>query len=187
MDDSAIIDLYWSRSEQAITETDLKYGVMCMNLAQNIVFCYQDAEECVSDTYLGLWDTIPPTRPNIFAAYIAKIVRNIAMKKATYNNAQKRSSNMTVSIHELEAYVTTTGDPSNTVYAKELAACIERFLRNIDYESRNIFLRRYWFFDSIADIAKRFSISESKVKSQLFRTRNKLNAHLMKEGFLNVE
>lgn len=187
MDDSTIIDLFWARSEQAITETDIKYGAMCINLAQNIVAFHQDAEECVNDTYLGLWNTIPPTRPNIFAAYIAKIVRNIAMKKATYNNAQKRSSNMTVSIHELEAYVATTGDPSNTVYAKELAASIEQFLRSIDYESRNIFLRRYWFFDSIADIANRFSISESKVKSQLFRTRNKLYAHLIKEGFQDVE
>lgn len=189
MDDSQIIDLFWSRSEQAITETDIKYGDMCMNLAQNIVACHQDAdaEECVNDTYLGLWNAIPPTRPNIFSAYIAKIVRNISMKKATYNNAQKRSSNMTISIHELEAYVAAEDAPSDTVYAQELAASIERFLRNIDYESRNIFLRRYWFFDSISDIANRFSISESKVKSQLFRTRNKLHMHLIKEGFEDVK
>lgn len=183
MDDSQIIDLFWSRSEQAITETEIKYGSMCMNLAQNIVMYRQDAEECVNDTYLGLWNTIPPTRPSIFSAYIAKIVRNIAMKKATYNNAQKRSSNLTISIHELEAYVAAWGAPSDAIYAQELATCIEGFLRNIDYESRNIFLRRYWFFDSISDIANRFAISESKVKSQLFRTRNKLRVHLIKEGF----
>lgn len=94
---------------------------------------------------------------------------------------------MTISIHELEAYVAAEDAPSDTVYAQELAASIERFLRNIDYESRNIFLRRYWFFDSISDIANRFSISESKVKSQLFRTRNKLHMHLIKEGFEDVK
>ncbi len=187
MDDELIIDLFWVRSEQAITETDIKYGVMCITLAQNIVTNHEDAEECVNDTYLSLWNAIPPTRPAVFSAYIAKIVRNLAMKKATYNNAQKRSSNMTVSIHELEGYIAARGNPVDTIQGQALASCIEQFLRSIDYESRNIFLRRYWFFDSISDIAKRFAMSESKVKSRLFRTRNKLYTHLMKEGFLNVK
>jgi RNA polymerase sigma-70 factor (ECF subfamily) len=185
MDDSMIIELFWKRSEQAIAETDTKYGSMCMTLAKNIVINHQDAEECVSDTYMSLWDTIPPTRPSILSAFIARIVRNLAMKKATYNNAQKRASNMAVSIHELEEYVSVASDSDGPLDEKELADCIEAFLHTTDYESRNIFLRRYWFFDSITEIADRFSISESKVKSRLFRTRNKLYSHLIKEGFLN--
>lgn len=186
MDDNQIIDLFWERSEQAISETDIKYGLMCITLARNIVMNHEDAEECVSDTYLSLWNTIPPTRPTIFSAFIAKIVRNLAMKKAAYNNAQKRSSNMTVSI-EFEECIAARENPVDTIQAQELASSIEQFLRSIDYESRNIFLRRYWFFDSISDIAKRFAMSDSKVKSQLFRTRNKLYSHLMKEGFLDVK
>lgn len=185
MDDNAIIELFWNRSERAVAETDMKYGAMCMKLAKNIVTNIQDAEECVNDAYLSLWNAIPPTRPAIFPAFVTKIVRNLAMKRATYNSAQKRASNMTVSIHELEGNLSIRSDPNEPLYEQELASCIEMFLRTIDYESRNIFLRRYWFFDSISEIAERFFISESKVKSQLFRTRNKLYEHLIKEGFLS--
>lgn len=184
MDDEKIIDLYWSRDETAIAETDKKYGITCLNLANKILYNLQDAEECVSDTYYGLWNAIPPTRPHFFPAFIAKITRNLAMKKITYANAKKRVS-VSISFHELEDYITSSNIIDENIQEEELAKIIEIFLKNLDYESRNIFLRRYWFFDSIIEIAQRFSISESKVKSQLYRVRSKLKKYLEQKGYMD--
>ena len=185
MNDETILNLFWIRSEQSIVETDKKYGSMCASLATSIVFNLQDAEECVNDTYLALWSTIPPARPNVFSAFIAKITRNIAMKKITYLNAQKRSVKATISFSELDECVKSADSMDNKVELEDLAKHLELFLCSIDYESRNMFLRRYWYFDSIKEIAKRFNVSESKVKSQLFRTRNKLRQYLIKKGYVN--
>jgi len=185
MKDSEIIDLFWSRSEIAIEETSNKYGSMCLQIAQNIVLNYHDAEECVNDTYWGLWNTIPPARPNVLGSFIAKLTRNIAMKKITYANAKKRSVHLTVSLNELDDCIQNPIEMETDIEAQDLAESLERFLKNTDCESRNMFLRRYWFFDSIEDIAKRFDVSQSKVKSQLYRTRNKLTKHLIKEGYIN--
>ena len=185
MDDKTIIELYWKRSEQAISETAEKYGRLCFDVAQRIVFNVQDAEECVNDTYMGAWNTIPPSRPNVLSAFILKITRNIAMKKIRYENAKKRSVHATVSFTELDECTSSQESMEAIVEANELAKSLEAFLGDIDYESRNMFIRRYWFFDSIKEIATRFAVSESKVKSQLFRVRNSLKQHLVKEGFIN--
>ena len=185
MDDKTIIELFWQRSEQAISETDKKYGKLCLDVAQRIVFNAQDAEECVNDTYLGAWNTIPPSRPDVLSAFILKITRNVAMKKIRYENAKKRSVHATVSFTELDECISSQESMEETVEANELAKSLEAFLGNIDYESRNMFIRRYWFFDSIKEIAIRFAVSESKVKSQLFRVRNNLKKHLVKEGYLH--
>ena len=185
MEDENILKLFWERQEDAITETDRKYGKMCSEISYNLLMNLQDAEECVNETYLGLWNSIPPQNPKVFSAYIAKLVRNISMKRITYLNAQKRNMYNTVSIHELEQTIPDCHSLEDHLTAEELGKSIAEYLSSLDYESRNIFLRRYWFFDSISEIAMRFCISESKVKSQLFRTRNQLHSFLVKEGLMN--
>lgn len=184
MDDQTIIDLFWKRSELAIAETEKKYGELCKNIIYRIVLNSQDAEECVNDTYYGLWTSIPPASPTVFSAFIAKIARNTAMKRITYRNARKRAAGVSVSFEELENCVSSHHNVEKELDAQLLAQCLERFLQETDYESRNIFLRRYWFFDSISDIARRFSMTESKVKSNLFRTRKNLKKFLAKEGYI---
>lgn len=183
MEDEKIIELYWNRSEEAINETDKKYRNFCVSIAKNIVFQKEDTEECVNDTYLGLWNAIPPNRPDILPAFIAKIVRNIAMNKITYYNAKKRSAHMTLALSELENCMDFSKTPESVISEKAFIECIEVFLQKLDYENRNIFVRRYWFFDSIKEIAERFQITENSVKTKLFRVRKKLKNHLNKEGY----
>lgn len=185
VNDERIIELYWSRSEQAIAETDKKYGTMCRKIAGNLLRSDEDAEECVNDTYNGLWDAIPPARPQKLSSFIAKITRNLAMKRLTYRNAVKRAL-LTVSFEELEACIPAADSPEQVLHGKELTQALERFLDTLDRESRNMFLRRYWFFDSIEEIAKGFGVSQSKVKSQLFRVRNKLKLFLAEEVDIRV-
>ena len=185
MDDKTIVDLYWSRSEQAIHETDRKYGAMCRRLAGNLLVNDEDAEECINDTYHCLWNTIPPAQPNILSAYIAKITRNLAMKQLTYRNAEKRTA-VTVSFDELEACIPAAQTPERILEGKVLTDALERFLDTLDWESRQIFLRRYWFFDSVDQIAEKLGVSQSKVKTRLFRTRNKLKVFLEKEVGIHV-
>jgi len=182
VDDNGIINLYWQRSEQAIKETEIKYGKLCMHLARNILLSFEDAEECVNDTYLGAWNAIPPEKPNVLCAFITRITKNLALKKIEYNTAQKRNPEVEVSLTELDDCISGVENVEHQYEVQVLAKCISDFLRVQNYESRNVFIRRYWFYDSICDIATRFSMSESKVKSMLFRTRNKLKIYLVKEG-----
>ncbi len=181
MDDWQIIELFSARNERAITETDLKYGKLCLRVAGNILNNVQDAEECVNDAYLSVWNQIPPTQPDHFSAFLCKIVRNLALKKLAYTNALKRSPEAVVSFAELEQILPDERIAPNTDEA-ELGSLISSFLRSEQEVSRNVFLRRYWFFDSISDIAARYGFRESKVKSILFRTRNRLKIYLTKEG-----
>lgn len=178
MDDPAIIELYFARSEQAIDETDKKYGKLCRSLASNILSSDEDAEECVSDAYLSVWNTIPPTRPNNFTAFLCRIVRNLSLKRLDYNTAQKRNGNATVPLSKLEEVLHTAPEPE----LEELGELLSRFLRQEKADARNVFIRRYYLFDTVADIAERYSFSESKVKSMLYHTRNRLRAFLKKEG-----
>ena len=144
---------------------------------------HEDAEECVNDTYFGAWNAIPPARPKVLCAFITRITRNLALKKIEYNTAQKRNPEVEVSLTELDDCISGVENVEQQYEAEILAKHISEFLRSQDYESRNVFIRRYWFYDSICDIAALFFMSESKVKSMLFRTRNKLKTHLIKEGF----
>ena len=181
MDDLEIIELYFARNEQAIHETDVKYGKLCFSVANNILNNNEDSEECVNDTYLSVWNKIPPTRPNSFVTFICKIVRNLSMKKLDFKLTKKRSSNAVISFSELEEIL-----PDNRITPdvndKEIGRLISDFLEKEKEDARNVFIRKYWFFDSISDIAARYSFSESKVKSMLYHTRNKLREHLQKEG-----
>ena len=182
MEDERIIDLYWGRNQQAIAETSKKYGRMCTQIAENMLFDRRDAEECVSDTYLGVWNTIPPSRPKVFSAFIAKITRNLAMKKLTYLNAEKRAAKLTVSLSELDECVPRVLLDEEITDSQALAQCIESFLQTQSVKARRIFLRRYFCFDSIGEIAMRFGIEEADVKSSLSRSRNKLKEFLEKEN-----
>lgn len=182
MNDSEIIALYWQRSETAVKETEKKYGKLCRHIAMNILQNSEDAEECVNDTYLGAWNSIPPQRPTVLSAYLCRIARNCALNKYHYNNSKKRSAQVEISLTELENCILKAPDIAQACETEQLAKALSCFLRTLSYESRNVFMRKYWFFDSVSDIANRFLISESKVKSILFRTRGKLKEFLMKEG-----
>ena len=181
MEDKQIIDLYFARDEVAIKETKNKYGRLIFSIAKNILANNEDSEECTNDTYLGAWNTIPPTRPNSFIAYLCKIARNLSLKKLEYNKASKRNLDIQVSFDELEN-VLADNQISNNTSNEEIANSINRFLMSQSEEYRNVFIRKYYFFDSIKDISKMYNISEGKIKSILHRTRNRLKFHLEKEG-----
>ena len=181
MKDEEILDMYFSRDERAIQYTDAVYGKRLWSLANRVLFNRLDAEEAVNDTYMKAWTTIPPNRPIHFYAYLAKICRFITLGKLDWNNAAKRKADIVSLTDELMQCI-----PDESRYAEtdsqEIGRTITQFLESISLESRVIFMRRYWFCDSIAEIAKRYAITESKVKMRLQRTRNQLADYLNKEG-----
>ncbi len=183
MEDSAIVDLYWERSERAIDETDRKYGRYCGAIAFNILKNREDSDECVSDTYLKAWYAMPQERPTLLGAFLGKITRNLSLNKWRASRAQKRGGGEpAVLLEELEECAGTGTMPHEELDERETARMIDRFLQTLDRESRLFFVRRYFYADSIAYIANRFGASESKVKSNLMRTRTKLRRFLEKEG-----
>ena len=184
MEDSKIIELFLARNEDAIKHTDDTYGRRLYHLADNIVHNGQDAEESVSDTYLKAWDTIPPQKPRHFFAYLAKICRNFALKKLDWKNAEKRRAEVVSLTQEMEMCIPDQSR-DREMAAKELGMVLDRFLRTLTQENQMIFLRRYWYVDTIAEIAVRYGISESAVQMRLNRTRAKLCTYLEKEG-INV-
>ena len=181
MDDLQIIELYFARDEHAIKETDRKYGKLCFRVAKNLLFNNEDSEECVNDTYLTVWNKIPPTRPNNFTAFICKITRNLSLKKLELSSAMKRSAGTIISMSELEKALPDQCIAPD-VEDEELGKLISAFLWSEKELDRNVFLRKYWFFDTISDIAERYSLNENNVKSMLFRSRNRLREFLKKEG-----
>lgn len=183
MKDEDIIRLYFERSENAIRETELKYGRLCTHVVKNILKNASDVDECVNDTYLGAWNSIPPSHPEILSAYLCKIARNLALKKYEYLSAQKRNPEVMLSLSELEECVTDSVSSDIRYSDTELANFINRFLRSQKQEHRMIFIRRYWYHDSIPSICKRYNFSKSKVESILFRTRSRLKAALEDEGY----
>lgn len=185
MNDESIIKLYWNREETAIEETDKKYGKLCKRIAFNIVNNMCDVEECIDDSYLTVWNSIPYDRPKHFSAYICRIVRNLSLKRLEYNTAAKRRPDLMVSFDELEGCLTSGQNPEDYVDAKQLGKAISSFLSSQNERSRNIFIRRYWYFDSIKDISEDYGIKEERISVILFRMRKKLRNHLEKEG-LNV-
>lgn len=182
MDDSAIIDLYFGRDEQAIRETSEKYGGLCFRVAHNILGSREDAEEVVNDAYLAAWESIPPAKPESLRAFVCWIARNHALKRLEYNTAKKRMPKALLSFAELEEMLTdSTSQPD--ISAMELGELIGNFLKEQSADARCVFVSRYYFFDSISDIAKKYSFGESKVKTLLSRTRSKLKKYLNKEGY----
>ena len=181
MDDSKIIDLYFARKEDAIKHTDETYGRRLYHLAENIGKNGQDAEESGSDTYMKAWDTIPPQRPQHFFAYLAKICRNFALKRLDWKTAGKRKAEIVSLTEEMEMCIPDQSR-DREMEAKELGMILDRFLRTLTPENQMVFLRRYWYADTIAEIAARYGISESAVQMRLIRTKTKLAQYLAKEG-----
>lgn len=184
MDDSKIVDLFYARSEQAIMELSKKYGAICNNVAKNILNNDLDVEECVNDAYLGAWNTMPPQRPDSLLAYICRIVRNLSTIRYHANTALKRNSFYDVALSELGDCLAASETVETELAAKELSQMIDHFLDTLDQDSRVMFVRRYWYSDSISDIAARFQISNNSVSVRLSRTREKLKKYLKKEDML---
>ena len=166
MEDSAIIDLYWAREERALSETDAKYGGYCRSIAHNILKNREDSEECVSDTWLHAWNAMPPQRPSILSSFLGRITRNLSFDRCRRQNAEKRGGGLL------------------PLALDELAEAIDRFLRTLPERECSIFLRRYWYVDSVQDIAARYALRENTAKSILFRTREKLRRYLAGEGII---
>lgn len=181
IEDSEIFELFAARDERAVAEVKEKYGGVCRSVALSMLRSSEDAEECVNDVYIVLWNKIPPAPDNL-KAFICRVTKNICLKRLEYNSAEKRNGKSKVSLSELEETLGNedfTAKEDNT----EIGEAISSFLRSQEPDVRNVFMRRYWLMESVKEIAARFSFSESKVKSMLFHTRNKLRKYLKKEGF----
>lgn len=182
MEDNEIVDLFFERSEQALTELGNKYGKVCKKVALNILNSPQDAEECVNDAYLGVWNGIPPQRPSPLLTYLCRIVRNLSIKKYHANTAVKRNSFYDVALDELADCIPSNNTVDAECDAKELAKLMDVFLGTLDADSRILFMRRYWFSEPLSNLAATFQITEHNAAVRLSRTRAKLRNYLAKEG-----
>ena len=181
MEDAQIIELFFQRNEQAVKETDTAYGRRLYALSNNILNNREDAEESVSDTYMETWKSIPPKHPKYFYAFLASICRNISFNRLDWRLAAKRNAEVVALTQEMETCIPDTRQEGE-MDRRVLRRILENFLDSLSKESRLIFLRRYLYVDTVAEIAARYGISESKVKTQLHRTRAKLHTYLAKEG-----
>lgn len=179
MDDEKIIEMFFARSEQAIKELDIKYGKLCHKLAYNILGSRSDAEECVNDAYLGAWNAIPPAKPNPLQAYICKIVRNISLKLYYKREAVKRNSAYDIAMSEIEEVLSSPNTVEDEIEARELARIIEDFLETMTAENRVIFMFRYAYSDTYADIAKKVGLTEKNVSVRLSRIRQKMKQYMI--------
>ncbi len=176
--DTAIIDLYFARDEEAIKATDEKYGKICMQTSMNILNSHPDAEECVSDTYLKTWNSIPPTRPASLCAFLLRIIRNLSLNRLRDMKAARRNRDLTVSLEELEDCI-----PMPDEHSPALAALLEDFLLRQDTTDRALFMGRYWYACSVNDLAKRTGMTANAVALRLYKTREKLRAYLTERGY----
>jgi RNA polymerase sigma-70 factor (ECF subfamily) len=184
MDDRKIVQLYWDRDEQAIPATADKYGSYCTAIAKNILGNNEDAEECVSDTYLNAWNSMPPHRPSILSTFLGKITRNLSFNRHKHNTADKRGGGETTTVlDELLEIVSDADSVEQEIDRQELVKAIDTFLEMLSAEKRGIFVRRYWYFDSISTIASRFDMTENNVSVNLNRIRLKLHNYLLERGF----
>ena len=180
MEDKKIVELFWQRDESAISVSAVKYGAYCKTIANNILHNVYDAEECVNDTYIGAWNSMPDNRPERLGHYLGKMTRWIALNRLDERRSLKRGGNSPEALpfEELIDYVSSDTSTEETVELKEMCAAINRFLSRLSPVERQLFLARYWFAAPVAEISERFGFSQSKVKSQLMRTRNKLRKYL---------
>ena len=185
MEDSKIVQLYWNRDEQAIGATADKYGRYCASIARNILGNREDAEECVNDTYLYAWNAIPPHRPGILSTFLGKITRNLSFNRYQYNTADKRGGGETAAVLEELLDIVSDGEgPEQTMEYRELVKAIDSFLAGLPAQKRRIFVCRYWYFDSVSDIASQFQMTENNVSVTLNRIRAQLRDYLMEGGFV---
>ena len=181
MEDKKIVDMYWARNEEAITQTSVKYGGMMHATSKSIVGSHEDAEECVNDAYLAAWNSMPENRPTYLGGYMARIIRNISLNRYDRNHAAKRQG-VQVVFEELEGCLTDYNTPEEEYEQGCLRETLNSFLESLDEQKRVIFLRRYFYTDSIAEIAQRMQMSEGKIKSILFRLRGQLAETLKEAG-----
>ena len=184
MNDEQIIQLFFTRNEDAIRRTDEQYGARLTRLSENIVHSREDAQECVNDTYLVVWNRIPPNTPKSLRAFACGIARNTALDRYRANTAQKRNSFYDAALDELEEAVPALDNVESAYEAKELAGYINRFLADLSYNDRFAFVRRYYYADSVTDIARQMQHSPQRVSVRLFRIRSKLQTYLRNEGCL---
>ena len=185
MEDSKIVQLYWSRDEKAIDATADKYGRYCASIARNILGNREDAEECVNDTYLHAWNAMPPHRPGILSTFLGKITRNLSFNRYRYNTADKRGGGETaVVLEELLDIVSDGENPEQAMEYRELVKAIDAFLAGLPARKRRIFVCRYWYFDSVSGIASQFQMTENNVAVTLNRIRAQLRDYLLEGGFV---
>lgn len=185
LEDAHIVQLYLQRDESAIDATARRYGARLLNLANSILQDIHMAEECENDTYLAAWNNIPPHEPFTYLfAFLARITRHLALDRCRVRSQSKRNVLLVELTREMEQCLPAPGNVEDSVDARIMGAAISKFLREISEERRLVFLRRYWYMDSISDVAKRFSLSESAVKTMLFRIRQELKSYLRKEGLI---
>ena len=183
MEDHEIVALYWKRAEQAVDETARKYGCYCHAIASRILSDETAAEESVNDTYLAAWDSMPPHYPTVLSAYVGKLTRRISINRWKQQHTQKRGGDrVTLALEELAECVDERQQPEQLAEAAELAELLDRFVKALRETERNVFVCRYWYLDSVQEISRQFGFSPSKVKSMLYRTRQKLAEYLRKEG-----
>ena len=184
MDDTQIVELYWARKESAIEETEAKYGSYCRSIAGNILNNQDDAEECVNDTWLGAWNSMTPHRPSVLSTFLGKLTRRISIDKWRRATAKKRGDGqLPLVLSELEDCVSDGKSIEEETERKLLAEVIAAFVKSLPETEQKVFLCRYWYMDSVKDIARRFDFTESKVTSMLHRTRERFRALLEKEGY----
>lgn len=185
MEDAEIVELYFRRDQHALEETAAKYGTYLNRISMNVLGNREDAGECVNDTYLGAWNAMPPARPRVLRAFLGKIARRVSLNRLRERLADRRGGGETaLAIEELGEILPAGRDAQEETEARELTRTLNGFLAGLPARERDIFMRRYWYFDPLADIAKAAGKSEAAVKSQLHRTREKLREHLDKEGWL---
>ena len=184
MDDKHIVDLYWARDEEAIRESERKYRSLCGSIALGILGNREDAEECVNDTWLAAWNSIPPHKPERLDTYLGKLTRNVALKKRRDSHRDKRGGGeLPLALDELADCIPGGADPQKELEERELAALLDAFLDGLSETERRLFLRRYWLLEPVAVLAEDTGFTPSKVTSMLHRTRKKLRKHLEKEGY----
>ena len=185
MEDSQIIELYWKKDSDAISETAEKYGDYCFTIAENILHNTEDSEECVNDTWFHAWNAIPPQKPNVLRLFLAKITRNLSFDRFNARNAEKRGGGeIALVLDELGECLGGGSDTESAYDIKELRQCIRSFVRALPEREGNVMVRRYFFAEPVANIAKRYGLSENNVMVILSRTRKKLKTHLLKEGHI---
>ena len=184
MEDSKIIDLLFERSEQAIEALDRQFGPLVKKTASNILRNGQDVEECANDTWLAVWNSVPPRRPEPLGSYVCRIARNLAVSRLRTKTAAKRDGGFELVLDELAECVPSGTNLERELEARELLAAVNRFLSALEYDDRFVFVRRYWYADSVRDIAAAMRVKENQVSLRLFRIREKLRKKLQKEGLL---
>ena len=184
LEDGRIIDLFFERSEQAVDELDKKYGALIAKTASNFLRSRQDVEECVNDTYLGVWNSIPPHRPDPLISYVCRIARNLAVSKLRSETAEKRSRGLDLVFDELAEIIPSGQDVEKDYEVRELMDGINHFLETLPYDDRYLFVRRYWYADPVKEIAAATHLRENRISLRLFRLRKQLRRALEKEGLL---